>query len=109
MSVAQVGLEPTAFLGLSKDGLPNCLPSRYRPPNCQRAVPGVGVEPTHAGSRPASLPLADPGGSIKCPAGVEPACSVWKTDAWAARPRAHIAEGEGVEPSRACGLVPFRA
>src|SRR6516225_7646968 len=39
--------------------------------------------------------------SAECPAGVEPACPVWKTDAWAARPRAHgSAEGEGVEPSR---------
>jgi hypothetical protein len=26
--------------------------------------------------------------AAECPAGVEPACSVWKTDAWAARPRA---------------------
>ena len=39
--------------------------------------------------------------SAECPAGVEPACPVWRTDAWAARPRAHgSAEGEGVEPSR---------
>ena len=31
---------------------------------------------------------------------VELACPVWKTGAFAARPRAHAAEGEGVEPSR---------
>src|SRR2546421_1857114 len=40
----------------------------------------------------------------ECPAGVEPAFPAWKADAWAARPRAHVAdtsaEGEGVEPSR---------
>src|SRR5262249_58136105 len=40
-------------------------------------------------------------GWAECRGGVEPACPVWKTDAWAARPRAHrSAEGEGVEPSR---------
>ena len=32
--------------------------------------------------------------------GVEPTCQVWKTRTCAARPRAHSAEGEGVEPSR---------
>ena len=62
--MAQVGLEPTASLVLSESGLPDCLPSQASLPCCQRAlrtVPGVGVEPTRAGSRPASLPLADPG------------------------------------------------
>lgn len=45
--------------------------------------------------------------SKECPAGVGPACPVWKTGAFAARPRARgklvrigEAEGEGVEPSR---------
>jgi hypothetical protein len=89
LSVAQVGLEPTASLVLSEGGLPDCLPSHNRSPRCQRAaVPGVGIEPTRAGSKPASLPLADPGILQECPAGVEPACPVWKTVAWAARPRA---------------------
>jgi hypothetical protein len=49
------------------------------------------------------LPALPTGPSLssECPAGVEPACPVWKTDAWAARPRAlRSAEGEGVEPSR---------
>ena len=41
-----------------------------RPPPCQRAT------------------IADRHRSAECPAGVEPACPVWKTDAWAARPRA---------------------
>ncbi len=36
----------------------------------------------------------------KCPAGVEPASPAWKAGTCAARPRAHKAEGEGVEPSR---------
>src|SRR5262249_60498097 len=40
--------------------------------------------------------LADP---RECPVGIEPTFLVWKTSAFAARPRAH-AEGEGVEPSR---------
>lgn len=40
--------------------------------------------------------LADP---RECPVGIEPMWLVWKTSAFAARPRAH-AEGEGVEPSR---------
>ena len=54
-----------------------------RPPPCQRTT------------------IADRHRSAECPAGVEPACPVWKTDAWAARPRAlRSAEGEGVEPSR---------
>src|SRR5438445_246820 len=64
LSVAQVGLEPTASLVLSESGLPDCLPSHVSLPRCQRTwrtVPGVGVEPTRAGSKPASLPLADPG------------------------------------------------
>jgi hypothetical protein len=42
----------------------------------------------------------------ECPAGVEPACPVWKTGASAARPRAHFpakAEGGGVEPTRKPG------
>jgi hypothetical protein len=34
------------------------------------------------------------------PAGVEPAFPPWQSGAWAARPRARLAEGEGVEPSR---------
>ena len=45
----------------------------------------------------AAYRLADP---RECPVGVEPTCSAWKTDAFAARPRAQKAEGEGVEPSR---------
>ena len=44
----------------------------------------------------AAYRLADP---RECPVGIEPTWLVWKTSAFAARPRAH-AEGEGVEPSR---------
>ncbi len=53
--------------------------------------------------------VCHPGKEPECPAGVEPACSAWEADAWAARPRAQCqgAEGEGVEPSRACGLGPL--
>ncbi len=36
----------------------------------------------------------------ECPVGVEPTSPVWKTGTFAARSRAHAAEGEGVEPSR---------
>ena len=62
------------------------------------------------GLQPLGLANAQPTRRSECPAGVEPACPVWKTDAWAARPRALVsAEGEGVEPSRAFGLAPFRA
>ena len=70
--VAQVGFEPTASFSLKESG----LPVAYRAvalPSCQRSigsVPGVGVEPTRTGSKPASLPLADPGGWM---AGFEPA------------------------------------
>ena len=41
--------------------------------------------------------MADP---QECPMGIEPTSLVWKTSAFAARPRAQKAEGEGVEPSR---------
>ena len=44
----------------------------------------------------------------ECPAGVEPAFPAWEAGAWAARPRAlGSAEGEGVEPSRACASSRF--
>ena len=36
----------------------------------------------------------------ECPVGVEPTSPAWKAGTFAARPRAHAAEGEGVEPSR---------
>lgn len=48
------------------------------------SVPGVGFEPTRTGSKPASLPLADPGKSV-----LSTQYSVLAR-----------AEGEGVEPSR---------
>jgi hypothetical protein len=60
-------------------------------------VRGEGFEPSSPGSKPGSLPLADP---RECPVGIEPTCLVWKTSAFAARPRAQKAEREGVEPSR---------
>ena len=69
-------------------------------PTCQRprsSVPGVGFEPTRTGSKPASLPVSRPrkiefgirSSELfpECPAGVGPACPVWKTGAFAARPR----------------------
>ena len=39
-------------------------------------------------------------GPRECPAGIEPALPVWKTGAFADRPRAQEAEGERVELSR---------
>src|SRR5262249_47524458 len=59
-------------------------------------VRGEGFEPSSPGSKPGSLPLADP---RECPVGIEPTYLVWKTRTFATRPRAQ-AEGEGVEPSR---------
>ena len=59
-----MGVEPTASLVLSESGLPVAYRAirRNRLIKEQKApVPGVGVEPTRAGSKPASLPLADPG------------------------------------------------
>ena len=61
---------------------------------------GRRIEPSSPGSKPGSLPLADPRMFQECPAGIEPASPAWKAGTSAARPRAHKAEGEGVEPSR---------
>ncbi len=47
-------------------------------------IRGGGLEPPPTGSKPVSLPLADP--RVRS-AGVEPAYPVWKTGASAARPR----------------------
>ena len=64
--MAQVGFEPTASLGLSKSGLPVAYRAVKR---FQRSAfslllnapaPGVGVEPTSAGSKPASLTISRP-------------------------------------------------
>jgi hypothetical protein len=53
---------------------------------------------------------APTGRSAECPAGVEPACPVWKTDAWAARPRARFVQRKGMESNhQGSSLVPFRA
>ena len=64
--------------------------------------------------------------SLKCLAGIEPAYSEWKPDAFASRPETHVirhqqsimsrdrllssksAEGEGVEPSRPCSSSVFK-
>ena len=84
------------------------LESNQRPPRSERGVtttsncPGFGKEdsnPHHLIQSQGAYRLAD---SRVRPAGVEPACPVWKTGASAARPRAHTheAEGEGVEPPR---------
>jgi hypothetical protein len=50
----------------------------------RRQVRGGGFEPPRFGSKPKSLPLADP---RERPAGVEPACPAWGAGASAARPR----------------------
>ncbi len=53
-------------------------------------VRGEGFEPPSPGSKPGSLPLADPRSYFEqeCPAGVEPASPAWKAGTSAARPRA---------------------
>jgi hypothetical protein len=69
LSVAQGGVGPPASLGLSKGGLPVA----------SRATTSAALSKSSSKDMPWSR---------ECPAGVEPACPVWKTDAWAARPRA---------------------
>ena len=52
-------------------------------------VRGEGFEPPSPGSKPGSLPLADPRSRLKeCPVGVEPTSPAWKAGTSAARPRA---------------------
>ena len=51
---------------------------------------GAGFEPASPGSKPGSLPLADP---RECPAGIEPALPAWKAGTFAARPRAQSCGG----------------
>jgi hypothetical protein len=82
--MTQVGFEPTASLGLSKGGLPVAYRVKFRglesnqhprvqgPMSYQLDYPGSyghisvirvrgeGVEPSSPGSKPGSLPLADP-------------------------------------------------
>jgi hypothetical protein len=75
-----------------------------------RAIPAdpTGLEPAissvtgrHVGRATPRVREGAGEGPEESPAGVEPTCSAWEADAWAARPRAHSsAEGEGVEPSR---------
>jgi hypothetical protein len=65
----------------------DCLPSHICRSCCQRPVPGVGVEPTRAGSRPASLPLADPGMSARVPGGSRTRLCCLGSSCLAARPR----------------------
>jgi hypothetical protein len=50
-------------------------------------VRGEGFEPSSPGSKPGSLPLADP---RECPVGIEPTYLAWKTSAFAARLRAQV-------------------
>ena len=62
-------------------------------------IRGEGLEPPSPGSKPGSLPLADPEDPRydptrrKCPPGVEPAWPAWKAGAFAARPRARLQSG----------------
>ena len=125
-SLAQVGVEPTASLVLSESGRPvayrafrlvaefarirACRNSgEFRYSHCQRATPGVGVEPTSAGSKPASLTISRPRKTVgsrqsavgsrqsavearRVPTG---ACRLLTANCLLAP-----AEGEGVEPSR---------
>ncbi len=96
--VPGAGVEPTSA-GSEPDVLPVRRPRSHclLEPTSLDKVRGEGVEPSSPGSKPGSLPLADP---RECPVGIEPTSLVWKTSAFAARPRAQLAEGEGVEPSR---------
>ncbi len=55
------------------------------------SIRGEGLEPPPPGSKPGSLPLADPRSCFpnsECPAGVEPTSPAWKAGTFAARPRA---------------------
>ena len=69
--------------------------SFIKTPTFTSQVRGEGIEPPLPGSKPGSLPLADPRSSVqlKCPAGVEPAWPAWKAGASAARPRARTSQG----------------
>ncbi len=80
----------------------NCPGSlSLRDKRCSHQVRGGGIEPPSSASKADGLPLADPRSHLaERPAGVEPASPAWKAGALAGRPRAHKAEGEGVEPSR---------
>lgn len=77
------------------------------------SVRGGRLERPSPGSKPGSLPLADPRISFtnqwtECPAGVEPALPAWKAGTFAARPRAQKAEGGRVELPRRQSLDRFR-
>ena len=61
-----------------------------RRPRIIGKVRGAGLEPASPGSKPGSLPLADP---RECPAGIEPASPGWKPGTSAARPRAQSCGG----------------
>ena len=74
-------------------------------------VRGEGVEPPSPGSKPGSLPLADPRSrhQQECPAGVEPASPAWKAGTFAARPWAHARRKERELNPQGSSLVRVRA
>ena len=94
--VPGVGIEPTPSWFRARRHYQQQLP-RNRPALATRNIRrgsrsnrGAGFEPASPGSKPSSLPLADP---RECPAGIEPALPDWKPGTSAARPRAQSCGG----------------
>jgi hypothetical protein len=130
--VAQEGFEPSASLGLNESGLPVAYRAMNRSSSSggwnrtsglrvQSAVSlPAATTPDHRKSQNSSLPFGEEDSNLhhpvqsraaypladprEHPAGVEPACPVWKTGASDRSARDALkcprAEGEGVEPSR---------
>jgi hypothetical protein len=105
-SVPGAGIEPAASAFRARRHYQQQLPrirGNFQCAGFQSRTRGGGFEPPQLGSKPSSLPLADP---REHPAGVEPACPVWKTGASAARPGMHSSISDfdsghpaGVEPA----------
>ena len=85
--VPGVGIEPTASWFRARRHYRQQLPriGVVREKRHVAQVRGGRLERPSPGSKPGSLPLADP---RECPAGVEPASPAWKAGTSAARPRA---------------------
>jgi hypothetical protein len=95
-------------------------PLRAGPPGHVRQWPRGELNPQHPSfskrvvcrlpTGPQSSAALSKNGRSECPAGVEPACPVWKTDAWAARPRALLLQRKERESNpQGSSLVRVRA
>ena len=99
--VPGVGIEPTPSWFRARRHYQQQLPRNRSAQATQvarrgsRLVRGAGLEPASPGSKPGSLPLADPRvkKATECPAGIEPALPAWKAGTSAARPRAQSCGG----------------